>query len=334
MPAAVPTVIGTSIDIGSGPHLDILTSAGFAFREVSRNVNLRDNDQLISALTAADAVIAGAEPYPRKVIEALPRLRAIARSGVGYDAIDLAACDAADVVVITTPGVNHHSVAEHTFALLFGVARGFPMADRRVREGKWKRTYGPRVMGSTIGIVGLGRIGQAVATRATGVGMKVLAYEPFPAQVFLKEWPSVALTSLNDLFARSDYVSLHLPLSPETQHLINSKSLASMKPGSVLINTARGGLVDENALCDALRSGHLRAAALDVFEVEPLPLASPLLEFDNVLFAGHTAGIDYESKLDTFKMCADNLVTLYTGGWPAECVVNRREANGWKWTRG
>src|SRR5580698_3771498 len=215
MPAAVPTVIGTSIDIGSGPHLDILKSAGFNFREVSRSVNLRDNAQLISALTAADAVIAGAEPYPRKVIEALPRLRAIARSGVGYDAIDLAACDAASVVVMTTPGVNHHSVAEHTFALLFGVARDFPMADRRVRDGKWKRTNGPRVMGSTIGIVGLGRIGQAVATRAIGVGMKVLAYEPQPYQEFLKQWPAVELTSLDDLLVGSDYVSVHSPLTPE-----------------------------------------------------------------------------------------------------------------------
>jgi D-3-phosphoglycerate dehydrogenase / 2-oxoglutarate reductase len=225
-------------------------------------------------------------------------------------------------------------VAEHTFALLFGVARDFPMADRRVREGKWKRTNGPRVMGSTIGIVGLGRIGQAVATRAIGVGMKVHAYEPFPSQAFLKEWPAVVLTSLDDLFARSDYVSLHLPLSPETQHMINAKSLARMKAGSVLINTARGGLVDENALCDALRSGHLRGAGLDVFEVEPLPLSSPLLEFDNVLFAGHTAGIDNESKFDTFKMCADNLVSLHTGGWPAECVVNLHSASGWKWSRG
>jgi D-3-phosphoglycerate dehydrogenase / 2-oxoglutarate reductase len=334
MPAAVPTVIGTSIDIGCGPHLDILKSAGFEFREVSRSVNLRNNDQLISALTAADAVIAGAEPYPRRVIEALPKLRAIARSGVGYDAIDLAACDAAGVLVMTTPGVNHHSVAEHTFALLFGVARDFPMADRRVRDGKWKRTNGPRVMGSTIGIVGLGRIGQAVATRAIGVGMQVLAYEPFPSQTFLKESPAVVLTSLDDLFAKSDYVSLHLPLSPETQHLINAKSLARMKPSSVLINTARGGLVDENALCEALRTGHLRGAGLDVFEVEPLPLSSPLLQFDNVLFAGHTAGIDNESKFDTFKMCADNLVSLYTGGWPADCVVNLRGTNGWKWSRG
>jgi phosphoglycerate dehydrogenase-like enzyme len=329
----MPTVVGTSIDIGSGPHLEILKSAGFVFREVSRSLNLRKNDQLILALTAADAVIAGAEPYPRNVIEALPKLRSIARSGVGYDAIDLAACDRVGVVVTTTPGVNHHSVAEHTLALLFGVARDFPMADRRVREGKWKRTNGPRVMGSTLGIVGLGRIGQAVATRAIGVGIKVLAYEPQPPREFLQKWPAVVLTSLDELLAHSDYVSLHLPLSPKTRHLINADTLARIKPGAVLINTARGGLVDEAALCEALRSGRLRGAGLDVFEVEPLPLDSPLLKFDNVLFAGHTAGMDNESKFDTFKMCAESTVALYTGGWPAECIVNLRGVTGWRWSR-
>jgi D-3-phosphoglycerate dehydrogenase / 2-oxoglutarate reductase len=216
---------------------------------------------------------------------------------------------------------------------LLGVARDFPMADRRVREGKWKRTTGPRVMGSTLGIVGLGRIGQAVATRAVGLGMKVLAFEPAPNRDFLAKWP-VEIVSFDDLLARSDYVSLHSPLTPETRHLINAQTLARMKPRSVLINTARGGLVDETALCAALRSGHLRAAALDVFEVEPLPLDSPLLSFENVLLAGHTAGMDDESRHDTFKMAAETIVALYGGAWPAECIVNLRGVNDWRWSRG
>jgi phosphoglycerate dehydrogenase-like enzyme len=328
----MPLVVGTSIDSGSGPHLEILKAGGLDFREVLRTRDLRRNDQLIEALAGAEAVIAGAEPYPPNVIEALPALRAIARSGVGFDAIDLAACDRAGVAVCTTPGVNHHAVAEHTLALLFGVARGFPMTDRRVREGKWKRVTGPRVMGSTLGIIGLGRIGQAVATRAVGVGMKVLAFEPQPNAEFLAKWP-VELVSLDDLLARSNYVSIHSPLTPHTRHLINAQTLAHMRPGSVLINTARGGLVDEAALCDALRSGHLRAAALDVFEVEPLPLDSPLLHFENVLLAGHVAGMDNESKYDTFKMCAETLVALYRGGWAAECLVNLRGVSNWRWGR-
>ncbi len=329
----MPHVVGTSIDSGSGPHIEILKSAGIGFSEVSRARDLRRNEQLIEALAGADAVIAGAEPYTPRVIDALPALRAISRSGVGFDAIDLAACDRAGIAVCTTPGVNHHSVAEHAFALLFGIARGFPLTDRRVREGKWKRVTGPRVMGSTLGIVGLGRIGQAVATRAIGVGMKVLAYEPQPNAEFLAKWP-IEIVSLDELLARSDYVSIHSPLTPETRHLINAKTLAKMKPGSVLLNTARGGLVDEAALCDALRSGHLRAAGLDVFEVEPLPLDSPLLSFDNVLLAGHVAGMDNESKYDTFKMAAETIVELYRGGWPAERIVNLRGVRNWRWARG
>ena len=328
----MPQVVGTSIDSGSGPHIEILKSAGIGFSEVSRTRDLRQNEQLIEALAGADAVIAGAEPYSKRVIESLPALRAIARSGVGFDAIDLAACDRAGIAVCTTPGVNHHSVAEHTFALLFGVARGFPLTDRRVREGKWKRVTGPRVMGSTLGIVGLGRIGQAVATRAIGVGMKVLAFEPQPNAEFLAKWP-IEIVSLDDLLGRSDYVSIHSPLTPQTQHLINAQTLAKMKPGSVLINTARGGLVDEAALCDALRSGHLRAAGLDVFEVEPLPVDSPLLQLDNVLLAGHVAGMDNESKYDTFKMAAETIVELYRGGWPAERIVNLRGVANWRWAR-
>jgi phosphoglycerate dehydrogenase-like enzyme len=329
----MPQVVGTSIDSGSGPHIEILKSAGIGFNEVSRARDLRQNEHLIEALAGADAVIAGAEPYSQRVIEALPALRAISRSGVGFDSIDLAACDRAGIAVCTTPGVNHHSVAEHTLALLFGVARGFPLTDRRVREGKWKRVTGPRVMGSTLGIVGLGRIGQAVATRAIGVGMKVLAFEPQPSDEFLAKWP-IEIVSLDDLLARSDYVSIHSPLTPQSQHLINAQTLARMKPGSVLINTARGGLVDEAALCDALRSGHLRAAGLDVFEIEPLPVESPLLKFDNVLLAGHVAGMDNESKYDTFQMAAETIVELCRGGWPAERIVNLRGVTSWRWARG
>jgi D-3-phosphoglycerate dehydrogenase len=329
----MPKVVGTSLDAGAGPHFEIFKAAGFDCREVPRNLNLKDADSLIAALKEAGAVIAGSEPYPPRVIDALPKLRVIARSGVGYDAVDLAACDRAGVVVMTTPGVNHHAVAEQTMALLFGVARNFPAADRRVREGKWKRVSGPRVMGSTIGIVGLGRIGQAVATRAVGVGMHVLAFEPFPNAEFLKSCP-LQLTTLDDLFSRADYVTLHSPLTPETHHLINAKSLARMKRGSVLINTARGGLVDERAVCDALRSGHLRGAGLDVFEVEPLPLDSPLLQFDNVLLAGHVAGLDDESRYDTFKMCAENTIALYNGEWPAEAIVNLRGVTDWRWSKG
>jgi len=326
------TVLSASLNSNGAPHIEILEAAGFEVRILPEDVNRFDEDKLISYLHDCVAVSAGAEPYTERVIAAAPQLRVIARTGVGYDAVDLKACDEAGIVVTTTPGVNHHAVAEQTIALLFGVALGFPELDRRVREKQWKRMAFPRVMGSTLGLVGLGNIGQAVVTRAVGLGMKVLAVEPAPVAEFAKKW-NVELTNFDDLLARSDFVSLHAPLLPETKHMMNAKTLEKMKQGSILINTARGGLIDEHALYDAVKSGHLRGAGLDVFEVEPLPLDSPLLELDNVLLSCHVAGLDRESWYDTFVMLAETIVALREGRWPVECIRNLEGVTNWRWDR-
>ncbi len=328
----MPKVLCTSLIAEEGPHFELLSEAGFQTDVVDRSINLRVEENFISALAGYDACIAGAEPFPRTVIEASPQLKVIARSGVGFDAIDIEACDEVGVVVTTTPGVNHHAVAEHTIALLMGVARGFPGLDQAVRTGRWQRVPYPRVQGSTLGIVGLGRIGRAVATRAVGLGMNVLAYDPLPNVEFAEQW-HVELMSLDDLLAGSDYVSLHSPATSATRHLINEATLAQMKPGSVLINTARGSLVDEAALAAAIKSGHLRGAGLDVFEQEPLPLDSPLIDLEHVLLAGHVAGLDNESHHDTFAMVARTIIELYRGGWPAHCIQNLASATSWKWDR-
>ncbi|HVJ67274.1 MAG TPA: phosphoglycerate dehydrogenase [Caulifigura sp.] len=328
-----PRVRITALSSDTGPHFPLLEAAGFEVLPGNRNRNLWNEDELIEELKGCCASVAGSEPYTPRVLEACPELRVIARTGVGFDAINLQACDRLGIVVATTPGVNHHSVAEHAFALLLGVARGFPAQDQGVRTGKWVRMASPRVMGSTIGIVGLGRIGQATATRAVGLGMKVLAFEPRPNAEFVKQW-GIELTSLDDLLEKSDYVSLHSPVTPETKHLMNAARFAKMKPGSVLINTARGALVDEKALYDALKSGHLRGAGLDVFEVEPLPLTSPLLTLPNILLAGHVAGLDVESQQDTLKMTADTIISLCGGKWPGERIQNLAGAQAnWKWQR-
>lgn len=328
----MPIVALTSLNAEEGPHWDILSAAGFEAKCVDRSADLSNEGALIEQLKGACAVLAGSEPYTPRVIEALPELRVIARTGVGFDAVDLAACDAHQVVVATTPGVNHHSVAEHTIALLMGVARGLPEQHRRVCEGKWKRIAYPRVMGRTIGIVGLGRIGQAVATRAVGLGLKVVAFEPYADQEFVTRW-GIQLVDLDTLIATADIVSLHAPLTPQTRHMINRDSLARMKSGSILINTARGGLVDESALIEALQAGHLQGAGLDVFEVEPLPVDSPLIGLDNVLLAGHVAGLDNESHDDTFKMASQIVIDLRDGRWPAECIQNLQGVTNWSWAR-
>jgi D-3-phosphoglycerate dehydrogenase / 2-oxoglutarate reductase len=327
-----PRVRVTALASDEGPHFDMLARAGFECLPGDRSRNLNNADELIAELDGCCAIVAGSEPYPPKVLEALPNLRVIARCGVGFDAIDLPACDRLGIVVTTTPGVNHHSVAEHTIALLMGVARNFPGQDQAVRSGNWIRPAGPRVMGSTIGIVGLGRIGQAVATRSVGLGMKVLAHEPTPSKEFVEKW-GIQLVSLEDLLAQSDYVTLHNPASAANRQMMNAARFAQMKPGAVLLNTARGALVDEKALYEALKSGHLRGAGLDVFEVEPLPLTSPLLTLKNVLLAGHVAGLDIESQRDAMIMIAETIIGMREGHWPADKIQNLKGVTNWKWAK-
>ncbi len=252
-----------ALNSDEGPHFPLLEQAGFEVLPGNRKANFWDEQSLINELAGCVAVFAGSEPYTARILESLPELRVVARTGVGYDAVDLRAAEQQGVVVTTTPGVNHHAVAEHTIALLMGVARGFPDLDQRVRTGRWQRIATPRVMGSTIGIVGLGRIGQAVATRAQGLGMCVIACDPYANAEFVQQ-QSIELCSIDELLARADYVTLHNPLTADSRHMMNAETFAKMKAGAVLINTARGGLVDQNALYAALKSGHLRGAGLDV----------------------------------------------------------------------
>ena len=247
-----------ALNSDTGPHLEILQNHGFEVHPGNRKLNFWRSEDLISDLKGCCAVVAGSEPYTPEVIEALPDLRVIARTGVGFDAIDLQACDQNQIVVTTTPGVNHHSVAEHTISLLMGVSRGFPDNDQKVRSAAWKRIAYPRVMDQTLGLVGLGRIGQAVATRAGGLGMNVVCYEPYPDMDFVDQW-GIELLELDELLNRSDYVSLHNPLTETSRGMMNQERFSKMKSGSVFINTARGALVDEPALIEALESGHLRA---------------------------------------------------------------------------
>ncbi len=327
-----PRVKCCALMADEGPHFEILEQAGFNVERIDRNLDLWDEDTLTDVVAGAEAVLAGSEPYTPRVISRLPQLRVLARTGVGFDAIDIEACDAHRVAITTTPGVNHHSVAEHTIALLMGVARGFPDLDMRVREGQWQRIVYPRVMDSTLGIVGLGRIGQAVVPRAIGLGMKILVCEPFTDPEFVKQW-DIELVDLDELLSRADYVSLHIPLTAETAHLMNADRFARMKRGSVFINTGRGGLVDETALDAALTSGHIRGAGLDVFETEPLPRDSPLLKHRHALLAGHVAGLDIESRRDALTMAAEAIAGLKNGPWPEECVQNLNGVTNWSWDR-
>jgi glyoxylate reductase len=254
-----------------------------------------------------------------------PRLRIVANVAVGYDNIDVRACAAHGVVVTNTPGVLTDTTADLAFSLLLAAARRVAEGDRLVRRGDfagWTPSFllGTRVHGSTLGLVGLGRIGQAMARRARGFGMRVLYAARTRANPDVERALAATHVSLDDLFEHADFVSLHCPLTPETRHLVNAERLARMKAGSVLVNTARGPCVDEAALAAALRAGSVAAAGLDVFEDEPR-VHPALLALDNVILAPHIGSADGPTRVAMARMAVDNARAVLAGGAPLHPVT-------------
>jgi D-3-phosphoglycerate dehydrogenase len=311
-----------------GPFLQTLRAAGFeiGYPPVSHQLS---EEELLKELQGVSASLAGSEPYTKRVLDAHPQLRVIARAGVGYDAVDVSAASERAVAVCIAPGTNQDSVAEHTFAMLLAITRRIVDQHNRMKTGGWPRNPSLPLRGATLGIAGLGRIGKAVAIRGACFGMRLLAFEPFPDQTFVQQH-HITLVSLERLLTESDYLSLHVPLSPESKYMINKKSLAMMKPSAILINTARGGLINEQDLYEALRAGKIAAAGLDVFEQEP-PGKNPLLELDNVLLTAHTAGVDLKSRDDMALSAAQAIVALSRGEWPAHQIVNAEIRERFRW---
>ena len=249
--------------------LDLLRAEGW---EVDSRTG-RTPDQLAADLADAVAlVVRSATKVTADLIAAAPQLRVIARAGTGVDNVDVPAASARGIVVMNAPGANSVSVAELAVGLMLAMARHLPAADAAMKQGKWekKKFLGEEVRDKTLGLAGLGRIGQEVARRAAAFGMRIIAHDPFISEQVAADL-GVELVSLDDLFARSDYVSLHMPANEKTRHLVNAERLSGAKMGIRLINTARGDLIDEQALADAIESGQVAAAALDVFQTEPPP---------------------------------------------------------------
>ncbi len=311
-----------------GPFRQVMVDAGLELIPSGVDHQM-DENELLAALNGIDAALAGSEPYSARVIAARPQLRVIARVGVGYDAVDVPAATTHGIAVTTTPGANHDSVAEHTFALLLGLSRDLVPQHLGVKAGGWPRRSTLPLRGATLGIAGLGRIGKAVALRGEAFGMKLLAYDPYPDREFAAAH-GITLMPFEQLLAESDFLSLHLPVTTETRHLINRKTLNQMKPTAFLVNTARGALVNEADLLEALRAGRLAGAGLDVFEQEP-PGKNPLFELDNVLMTPHGAGTDRKSRDDMALSAAQAIVDLSRGQWPAEKVVNPEVRPVFRW---
>ena len=308
--------------------VQVLRDAGFELVYQGRGHQLSE-DELLVALAGIRASLAGSEPYTAKVLAAHPQLHVIARVGVGYDAVDVPAATANGVAVTIAPGTNQDAVAEHTFLLLLGLVKNIIAQHQGVVSGTWPRGANLPLRGRTLGIAGLGRIGKAVALRGEVFGMKLLAYEPYPDKAFAAAH-HLEFVPFERLLAESDFVTLHLPMTAESKYLINRRTLALMKPTAFLINTARGGLVCEADLIEALRAKKIAGAGLDVFEEEP-PGHSPLFTLNNVLLTPHAAGVDLQSRDDMALSAAEAIVSLSRGEWPAEKVVNPEVRARFRW---
>jgi D-3-phosphoglycerate dehydrogenase len=297
-----------------GAHQDLLRAAGcdLALRAPAHPMNA---EELRALVAGVDGLILGLDRCDAAVIAAADALKVISRVGVGVDEVDLAAARARGIAVTTTPGANSDAVAELTIGFMFALARQLPRVANAAARGVWLRPTGYELGGKTLGVVGLGAIGRGVARRAAALGMRVMGYDPIAPHV-----PEVTRTPLADLLAESDVVSLHVPLTPETRNLIDAAALAAMRDGAALINTARGGLVDEAALYTALKSGKLSGAAFDAFVDEP-PEGSPLLTLENFIAAPHIGATTRESAFKMSLMAAENCLAVLRGE-PCSYIVN------------
>jgi D-3-phosphoglycerate dehydrogenase / 2-oxoglutarate reductase len=256
-----------------------------------------DREKLLAAVPEADALLVrSATTVDAEVLDAAPRLKIVARAGVGLDNVDVKTATERGVLVVNAPTSNIHSAAEHALALLLSAARQIPAADASLREHAWKRSSfsGTEIFGKTVGVVGLGRIGQLVAQRLAAFEAHIVAYDPYVSAARAAQL-GIELLSLDELLGRADFISVHLPKTPETAGLIDKEALAKTKPGVIIVNAARGGLVDEAALADAISSGHVRAAGLDVFSKEPCT-DSPLFELAQVVVTPHLGASTEEAQ--------------------------------------
>lgn len=292
-----------------GEHHERLAASGLEVRYPAGELPLTE-PEMVELVRGCTALIVGVDTVTEAVLLAGP-LRVVVKFGSGVDNIDLAAAERLGVTVRATPGTNARSVAELTIALLLALARDVPRHDRAMRAGAWFRRIGIELAGRRLGLVGYGAVGREVCRLARALGMEVVVHDPFVADADVEE------LELDELLATCDAVSLHLPLTPETAGLIGARELALMRPGALLVNTARGAIVDEEALAEALRSGRLGGAASDVFAHEP-PTASPLLELETFVASPHVGAATLEAVRRTALAALDELFAALSDLQPSE----------------
>jgi D-3-phosphoglycerate dehydrogenase len=305
--------------------LDILQKAGI---ELDNRPGLKGSD-LVAAIQAADAaIVRSGTRITAELLDNPGKLRCVVRAGVGVDNIDVPVATRRGVIVMNTPSGNTVSAAEHTIALLLASARHVPAADASMKAGKWDRGkfLGTQVAGKTLGVIGLGRIGREVARRAVGLDMVVIGFDPLVTPEKAAEFGIKAVATRDELLPKCDFLTLHIPLLPDTRDFIGARELAMMPKGARLLNVARGGVVSEKALADALTSGHIAGAGLDVFEQEPLPADNPLVQAPNVVLTPHLGASTVEAQ-EAVAVEAANLLVDFLSRGIVQCAVNMAAVN-------
>jgi len=299
--------------------MELLENEGFKITDM-RGSGI-DNEDFVTALKSANVIICGNELHvDEELLKIGSQLKIIAKIGAGLDNIDITAATDHSVLICNTPGKNKQAVADHTFALILGIARRIVYCNQSLREKRWEQTQIPsyEIWQKTIGIVGLGAIGQNVALRAKGFRMNIVGYDTVWPEEFAQEHNIKRLT-LEELLDVSDIVTLHLPLNKSTSGMIDKRALSLMKPTALLINTARGAIVKESDLCEALKNGVIAGAGIDVFENEP-PTDSPLLELDNTILSPHTAFFTFDSINEMNLSAVEQIIMFYGRNQPQHAV--------------
>jgi D-3-phosphoglycerate dehydrogenase len=304
----------TSFQDTPGEHHDRLAATGWEV--VTARGPLSEADTL-AAVGEVDGYICGDDAITRRVLEkACPRLKVLSKYGIGVDKIDVAACTELGIPVLFTPGVNHTTVAEHAFLLLLALEKNLLFHCDSTRAGGWKRQTGHELLGKTIGIVGLGRIGREVAIRAKAFGMRPLGYDVYWDEAFAAEQGVTRAATIDEVFAQSDYLSLHTNLTPETRDLVRAETIRRMKPDVIVINCARGEIVNTADMAAALASGRVRGYGTDVLDVEPPPADHPLTHLPNCLVTPHVGSRTSESVQRQALAAVENLVRAMHGEPP------------------
>ena len=301
----------TSYQDTPGPHHDLLESQGF---EIVRERGPLPESKMLELAGEFDAFLCGDDAITRAVIEkSQPRLKVISKYGIGLDKIDLEFASSQKIPVLNTPGVNHTTVAEHTFGLLICIEKRLIDVCGAARQGEWKRVTGHEIMGKTMGIIGLGRIGKEVATRAKAFGMPVIAFDPYWDDAFAAEHEVSRCESMDEVLKKANVISLHCFLDDKTRDMINAKSISEMQDGAIVLNCARGELVNTADMVEALNSEKIGGYGTDVLDEEPPPADHPLLTAKNCVVSSHIGSRTYESVVRQALRSTNNLINYLNG---------------------